>query len=80
MRRDERDRQGQHVLLYGLFDGDLSKWDVSRVTDIDNMLSYEELFNGGLTKWDVSSVIDMDHMLYRANFLTATSQSGTCRA
>ena len=54
-------------------------WDVSGVTDMDHV-SYAELFNGDLTKWDVSSVIDMDHMLYRANFLTATSQSGTCRA
>ena len=39
--------------------GDLSKWDVSIVTDTDRMFSYAKLFNGDLSKWDASS---MGHM------------------
>ena len=60
MGRVERDRHGQYVLLCILFDGDLPKWDVSSVTDMDSMFSYEKLFNGGLPKWDVSRVTNIN--------------------
>ena len=48
------------------FNGDISKWDVSSVTDMSNMFSHAESFNGDISKWDVSTVINMDHMFYLA--------------
>ena len=41
-----------------MFNGDLSKWDVSSVTNMKDMFSYAEIFNSDLSKWDVSSVKD----------------------
>jgi surface protein len=34
------------------FNGDISKWDVSNVTDMSNMFS-NSLFNGDISKWNV---------------------------
>merc|ERR1712032_1004381 len=36
------------------FNADLSKWDVSSVTDMDAMFYCASLFDGDLSKWDVS--------------------------
>merc|ERR1712046_314774 len=47
--------------------GDLSKWDVSRVTDMDFLFYYSE-FNGDLSKWDVSRVTYMNSMFYYSKF------------
>ena len=41
------------------FNGDLSKWDVSRATDMSGMFDGATSFNGDISKWDVSSVTDM---------------------
>merc|ERR1711970_576152 len=38
------------------FNGDLSKWDVSKVTDMSGMFYQASSFNGDLSKWDVSRV------------------------
>merc|ERR1719473_359683 len=46
--------------------GDLSKWDVSRVTDMSFMFSDASSFNGDLSKWDVSKVTFMIDMFYNA--------------
>ena len=48
------------------FNGDISKWDVSKVTDMSYMFSFAHLFNGDLSKWDVSRVLDMNHMFFKA--------------
>ena len=53
------------------FTGDISKWDVSRVTDMNRMFHYESLFNGDISKWDVSSVSNMPRM-----FASASSFNG----
>merc|ERR1712224_907861 len=50
----------------GNFNGDLSKWDVSKVTDMTGMFYYVQNFNGDLSKWDVSKVTDMRNMFYLA--------------
>ena len=42
------------------FNRDISKWDVSNVTDINYLFAGAASFNGNLSKWDVSSVTDMD--------------------
>ena len=47
------------------FNADLSKWDVSSVTDMPYMFS-ATCFNGDLSKWGVSSVTSMDFMFLNA--------------
>ena len=48
------------------FNADISKWDVSSVTDMRNMFSHAELFDVDISSWDVSRVTNMDHMFYLA--------------
>merc|ERR1719174_3187304 len=49
------------------FNGDLSKWDVSSVTNMVGMFYYASKFNGDLSKWDVSSVTTMTEMFAAAS-------------
>ena len=44
------------------FNGVLSKWDVSRVTDMSCMFSSSLCFKRDLSKWVMSRVKDMDRM------------------
>ena len=39
------------------FNGDISNWDVSNVTNMIGMF-YNSQFNGDISNWDVSNVID----------------------
>ena len=57
-----------HV-FYGArsFNGDLSKWDTSSVTDMEGMFYYASIFNGDLSKWNTSSVVDMKQMFFGAH-------------
>ena len=55
-----------------LFNGDLSKWDVSRVTDMSYMFYHASSFNGDLSKWDVSRVTNMVGMFYSASKFSQT--------
>ncbi|UXX80682.1 BspA family leucine-rich repeat surface protein [Reichenbachiella carrageenanivorans] len=48
------------------FNGDLSNWDVSGVTDMSGMFAGTS-FNSDLNTWDVSSVTDMGHMFVDAS-------------
>merc|ERR1712032_743394 len=41
------------------FNQDLSKWDVSRVTDMSTMFCFAKSFNQDLSSWDVSRVTNM---------------------
>ena len=45
-----------------MFNGDISRWDVSRVTDMSFMFWSATSFNGDISEWDVSSTTNMDHM------------------
>ena len=38
------------------FNSDASKWDVSSMTDMHDMVLGTTTFNSGISKWDVSSV------------------------
>merc|ERR1719395_274804 len=49
------------------FHGDLSKWDVSKVTDMGWMFD-SSYFNGDLSNWDVSKVTDMNSMFEYSGF------------
>ena len=42
--------------------GDISKWDVSKVTSMSNMFGYCEYFNKNISDWDVSNVTNMQFM------------------
>ena len=46
---------------YSDFNGDISKWDTSNVTDMNGMFS-NCAFNGDISGWDVSKVTDMSNM------------------
>ena len=49
------------------FNGDLSKWDVLNVIDMQSMFQHASSFNADLSKWDVSSVTDMVAMFGSAS-------------
>ena len=48
------------------YNGAMSKWDVSRVTDMHLMFAGATSFTRGISKWDVSSVTNMDRMFSKA--------------
>merc|ERR1719353_1892579 len=48
------------------FNSDISKWDVSRVADMNRMFYNAKSFNGDISQWDVSRVKNMDAMFYNA--------------
>lgn len=52
------------------FNGDISLWDVSNVTNMHMMFCYNSHFNGDISKWNVSNVKNMESMFdhaYRFN-------------
>jgi surface protein len=54
------------MFLSSEFNGDLSSWDVSSVTNMSWMFSGAYNFNSSISTWDVSSVTDMRWMFYEA--------------
>ena len=54
-----------HSLAY--WDGDISEWDVSNVTNMIEMFKGSQ-FNGDLSKWDVSRVENMRDMFESSHF------------
>ena len=48
------------------FDSDISKWDVSRVTDMHGMFANTNNFNNDISKWTVSSVTKFQGMFNTA--------------
>merc|ERR1712196_447905 len=49
------------------FNQDLSKWDVSRVTEMGSMFHDAKAFNQDLSHWDVSRVDNMQYMFNNAS-------------
>merc|ERR1712224_487649 len=49
------------------FNGDLSKWDVSKVTNMGYMFISASSFNADISKWDVSKVTRMESMFFAAS-------------
>jgi len=47
--------------------GDISKWDVSKVTNMGKMFQSARNFNGDLSKWDVGNVTNMGNMFRNAS-------------
>ena len=48
------------------FNGNITKWDVSAVTDMSSMFFQATYFNRNLSSWDVSAVTNMQQMFYVA--------------
>jgi surface protein len=49
------------------FNGDISKWDVSKVEDMSYMF-FNSQFNSDISKWDVSNVETMEWMFESSEF------------
>lgn len=49
------------------FNGDISKWNTQKVTNMRQMFSYSE-FNGDISQWNVCSVQDMEGSFYKGAF------------
>ena len=48
------------------FNSDISRWDVSRVTNMSRMFYGATNFNSDISRWDVSRVTNMSRMFYGA--------------
>ena len=57
-----------YLFNYSDFNGDISKWNVSNVENMNNMFFENKKFNQPLDKWDVSNVRSMRNMFWRTNF------------
>ena len=51
----------------GEFNGDISRWNVSNVKDMESMFSFAKSFNQPIGNWDVSNVEDMRSMFFYAD-------------
>ena len=49
------------------FNGDISDWDVSKVTSMDSMFYGCKKFNSNISKWDVSKVTNTVYMFDRCS-------------
>jgi surface protein len=49
------------------FNSDVSKWDVSSVTNMQQMFSGASSFNSNISSWDISSVTTMQSMFSQAS-------------
>ena len=54
------------VFIYSLFDGDISEWNTSNVTNMDYMFYQATNFNSNIGNWDVSNITTMDYMFNNA--------------
>jgi len=48
-----------YLFMHKHFNGNISKWDVSNVRDMENMFKECEAFNCDISEWDVSNVTTM---------------------
>ena len=58
-------RMGNNFFTDMTFTGDISKWDVGNVTNMESMFEDSE-FNGDISKWNVSNVNKMTEMFYKS--------------
>ena len=56
----------KNLFRFSLFNGDISSWNTSSVTDMNSMFSGAENFNQAIGNWDVSNVTNMYGMFYEA--------------
>ena len=63
----------------GTFNGDLSRWDTSHVTDMIYMFHNATLFNGDISKWETLEVQNMQSMFENASAFNQNIGGGTRR-
>ena len=56
-----------YIFKCSMFDGDISNWDVSSVTSMNNMFWRAINFNSPIDLWNTSNVTSMDKMFYDAS-------------
>ena len=54
------------VFIYSLFEGDISEWNTSNVTNMDYMFYQATNFNSNIGNWDVSNVTKIEFMFNNA--------------
>ena len=59
-----KDSYGNYLTIVRKFNGDISKWDVSNVTNMEYMFNMCWEFTGDLSKWNVSKVEKMECMFW----------------
>ena len=57
-----------NLFKYSDFNGDISKWDVSNVTNMMSMFYACKNFNKDISNWDVSNVRSMSYMFNNSEF------------
>ena len=62
-----------------VFNGDLSKWNVSKVKDMYGMFAHS-VFNGDISGWDVSRVEDMNEMFICSLLEASGNEPEWCKA
>ena len=66
---DSRQYRNGHPILTA-FDGDISNWNVSNVTNMQSMFDHCKYSgnNGDISDWDVSNVTDMSYMFSNSKY------------
>ena len=54
------------LFIHSNFNGNISRWDTSNVTNMRCMFYNVESFNQDISQWDVSNVTNMSYMFYNA--------------
>ncbi|WP_051350877.1 BspA family leucine-rich repeat surface protein [[Acholeplasma] multilocale] len=49
-----------------IFNGDITDWDTSNITDMQWVFSLAMFFNQDISRWDTSKVTNMEYMFYNA--------------
>ncbi len=57
----------QFMFYTSSFDGDVSGWNISSVTNMKDMFAHADSFDGDVSGWDVSNVRSMFGMFYHAD-------------
>lgn len=55
-------RNMSYVFFESVYNGDISKWDVSNVTDMSYMFAFSYCYDINISEWDVSNVNNMSYM------------------
>ena len=58
-----------------IFNQDISKWDISNVTNLESMFNNCKLFNQDISSWNTSKVTNMSYMFRNANSFNTYIQS-----
>ena len=55
-----------HLFMNSMFNGDISNWNVSNVTNMDVMFDNAKSFNQNISSWNFDNIINCDYMFNKA--------------